>query len=58
MSTMKEFYEGDYSRGFDDGQEHTFNLVLEYLKEVPSAEGLEKLIKKIKQRKQEEREVA
>ena len=57
--TMKEFYEGDYIRGFDAGQEHTLNFVLEYLKDVPSAEGLEKLIKKLQQRnKQEERAAA
>lgn len=36
--------------GFDSGRASAFNFVLEYLEEVPSAQGLESLIKKIQQR--------
>ena len=36
--------------GFDSGRASAFKFVLEYLEEVPSAQGLESLIKKIQQR--------
>ena len=42
----------EYSKGFDSGRSHTLKFVLEYLEEVPSAQGLENLIKKIQQREE------
>jgi hypothetical protein len=42
----------EYSKGFDSGRSHTLKFVLEYLEEVPSAQGLESLIKKIQQREE------
>jgi hypothetical protein len=38
---------------FDAGRASAFKFVLEYLEEVPSAQGLEGLIKKILQRETE-----
>jgi len=38
---------------FDAGRASAFKFVLEYLEEVPSAQGLESLIKKILQREGE-----
>ena len=37
---------------FDAGRASVFKFVLEYLEEVPSAQGLESLIKKIQQREE------
>ena len=36
--------------GFDSGRVSAFKFVLDYLEDVPSAQGLESLIKKIVQR--------
>ena len=49
---------GEYSRGFDAGHLYTLKFVLEYLEEVPSAQGLEGLIKKIQQRNAQKKETA
>ena len=40
----------DHLQSFDAGRASAFKFVLEYLEEVPSAQGLESLIKKIQQR--------
>jgi hypothetical protein len=46
---------GEYFKGFESGQKHTLTWVLEYLKETPSAEGLERVIKSIQKRIEQEK---
>jgi hypothetical protein len=43
----------DRLESFEAGRASAFKFVLEYLEEVPSAQGLESLIKKIQQREGE-----
>jgi hypothetical protein len=53
MNYYKELAEkisADRLESFEAGRTSAFKFVLEYLAEVPSAEGLESLIKKIQQR--------
>ena len=53
MNYYKELAEkisADRLESFDAGRASAFKFVLDYLEEVPTAQGLENLIKKIQQR--------
>jgi len=53
MNYYKELAEkinADRLQSFEAGRTSAFVFVLQYLEEVPSAQGLESLIKKIQQR--------